>query len=1132
MRIIRSLFVIAGLLAPASLAADSLSAGGYHAVRIDGGSVRGLGDGTYGQLGINPAGTPAIVTGLDDMTSVAAGGFSTLTLKNDGTVWFLGESTVQFTTPHGTPDPALTPVQIAGLSGIDEIAAGHRHFLALDTDTGNLFAWGHNGSGQVGNGGLQDVSVPALVLTGVATMSAGDGFSLAVKSDNTVWAWGRNAHGQLGLGDTADRLTPTQITGLANAETVAAGGQHSLILLTNGSVRATGNNAFGQLGLGTTNSTVVLLTVPGLSGITQITAGYFHSGSLGPGGQISFWGRNFEGQCGGGAGSPVTFLSPQIMTGLTGVPVAITCGYHFTLVPFADGSLAGFGSNSDGQLDGMAVADQGDSQKVLTPQLVPLTPDVTPPSPNPMSFASVPSAFSATTINMVATSATDLSGPVEYFFDCLTPGGNDSDWQLEEFYQDTGLTAGVQYTYQVKARDASGNETAFSPSSSAIPADDLTAPNPNPMSFAVAPTALGAGSITMTASTASDLNGVEYQFQNTSGGGHDSGWQDSPTYVDSGLAPATTYTYRVRARDRSPNQNTTAFSGSASATTETVTVILATDFTGRTVSGKTASSVTWTVGGIVDPGDLTAFDESPTNGNFTTLFDTNNAQGHFAPDKNVGNEGPWSVAIPLVLTSAQIQIEDVVIDWQHFSNTGDFQTASRSVNWTVSVTGTSSGLLGSSTASAVSGISGQETLVFSPPLTLRNTETFTFKILATGSDNNGNNTGLDGFTINGSASGPVTPAAPSLLAHYRFDVEAAGTTPDAISSNFATLGGAVAINPSVPGRIGSGALEMTQTGSGFAAGGDGAVTSNSFLWADDARTITFWWKAKTPNVDTTNGTFLSFGDTTANGNRFDVKETATGGNSLRVEIQGIGGNSSPPNFDDGSWHFVAVTVPDAATFADVSWFVDGSSMNLNSSTSGLEIATGMGPLVFGDSIITGSATDDRSPNGYLDDFQLYDRVLTQAEISFLFTNPGSVIGGGSADFEAYISDPDFGLPIDARGFEDDPDGDGLANGIEAWLGTHPGEFNAGLSEIVSNGTVISFTHPQNENLPGDVSVEYQWSPNLIDWYPTDGTSGPLNGPAISVVSNTIGSATTVTANASEPIDHLFFRIQVMLLPAP
>ena len=72
--------------------------------------------------------------------------------------------------------------------------------------------------------------------------------------------------------------------------------------------------------------------------------------------------------------------------------------------------------------------------------------------------------------------------------------------------------------------------------------DDDTPPTPDPMTFASAPAPAGESSITMTATTASDTGGVEYFFDETSGnpGGSDSGWQDSPTYTDTGLSPGKT----------------------------------------------------------------------------------------------------------------------------------------------------------------------------------------------------------------------------------------------------------------------------------------------------------------------------------------------------------------------------------------------------------------------------------------------------------------------------------------------------------------------------------------------------------------------------------------------------------------
>jgi hypothetical protein len=241
----------------------------------------------------------------------------------------------------------------------------------------------------------------------------------------------------------------------------------------------------------------------------------------------------------------------------------------------------------------------------------------------------------------------------------------------------------------------------------------------------------------------------------------------------------------------------------------------------------------------------------------------------------------------------------------------------------------------------------------------------------------------------------------ALIAHYTFDsVYDTNKTADSVGSAFASLGGRVVVNTTVPGRIGGGALEML--GGGATVGpGDGAVTSNNFSWANDARTVTFWWRAKAPNANTSDGAFVSFGDNSANGTRFEIKEQqgTTNTGPLRIEVQGAGLGTNPTNFDDGNWHFVAVTVPNSATFAEIAWFagVRGGSLsgNLNTSGSTLAIATGTGPLAFGDSILA-TGTNDRVPNGYIDDFRLYNEVLTMEQISALYAIPepsAALLGG-------------------------------------------------------------------------------------------------------------------------------------------
>lgn len=202
-----------------------------------------------------------------------------------------------------------------------------------------------------------------------------------------------------------------------------------------------------------------------------------------------------------------------------------------------------------------------------------IAPDDTPPTPSPMTWERAPAAAGDTQVTMTATTATDPGG-VEYYFEETsgTPGGNDSDWQNSSTYTDSGLSASTSYSYRVKARDKStnANETDWSSTGSATTtAPDNTAPTPNPMTWASVPAATSVSEITMTASTASDPSGVEYKFTNLTviDGSHDSGWQDRPTYTDTGLDPSTTYSYQVGARDQSSAANENTVSDTAAATT-------------------------------------------------------------------------------------------------------------------------------------------------------------------------------------------------------------------------------------------------------------------------------------------------------------------------------------------------------------------------------------------------------------------------------------------------------------------------------------------------------------------------------------------------------------------------------------
>lgn len=162
--------------------------------------------------------------------SIAGGGWHTIALKNDGSVWSWGynrfgqlgraasESCSNYTC--GT-----TPAQVTSLSGVIAIAGGGFHTTILKDD-GTVWAWGYNRYGQLGDGTTTDSSTPMQVtgLSGVNDISSGYVHSVALKNDGTIWAWGYNRYGQLGNGTTTNSSTPVQVTGLSGVIAISGGG--------------------------------------------------------------------------------------------------------------------------------------------------------------------------------------------------------------------------------------------------------------------------------------------------------------------------------------------------------------------------------------------------------------------------------------------------------------------------------------------------------------------------------------------------------------------------------------------------------------------------------------------------------------------------------------------------------------------------------------------------------------------------------------------------------------------------------------------------------------------------------------------------------------------------------------------
>lgn len=114
----------------------------------------------------------------------------------------------------------------------------------------------------------------------------------------------------------------------------------------------------------------------------------------------------------------------------------------------------------------------------------------------------------------------------------------------------------------------------------------------------------------------------------------------------------------------------------------------------------------------------------------------------------------------------------------------------------------------------------------------------------------------------------------------------------------------------------------------------------------------------------------------------------------------------------------------------------------------------------------------------------WDHLVVARAWSALAVFPGVV---PSDDYAAWIS----GYPVGGQsGFDQDPDGDGLANGIEQVLGSSPAASNGGLREVAATATnTFRFRHSRTNAMASDVTASYEWSANLDDWQ-ASGVSDP------------------------------------------
>ncbi|PXY81119.1 hypothetical protein DKK72_00740, partial [Bifidobacterium indicum] len=291
--------------------------------------------------------------------------------------WFQGDRPYDFTKPI-TGNTTLTarwgrwgadPAQGPWRGGTDvridtptsrvrfaQVSAGQSHSLAVGSD-GNLYAWGNNQNGQLGDGTTTNQTASTMATTPAGKrfvqVAAGGSHSMALDRDGTVWTWGSNEKGQLGrtpddsnsAGKPGQAATPAGVTFIA----VSAGADHSTALDRDGNIWTWGSDQSRQLGSSASGSTPTGVGVPEAA-FASVSAGARHSIGLDANGTAWTWGGR----------DTTSNTNDDDLTGHTDYRpgpmdttlrfTAVSAGTDHSMGVTRDGTVHTWGHNENGQL--------------------------------------------------------------------------------------------------------------------------------------------------------------------------------------------------------------------------------------------------------------------------------------------------------------------------------------------------------------------------------------------------------------------------------------------------------------------------------------------------------------------------------------------------------------------------------------------------------------------------------------------------------------------------------------------------------------------------------------------------------------------------------------------------------------
>jgi alpha-tubulin suppressor-like RCC1 family protein len=311
----------------------------------------------YGTLGQNDRdyrSSPVQISG--DWTSFSGTSNTTNSLhgiKGDGTLWAWGRNNASGNLGLNDIISRSSPTQVGSDATWAKVCSSNYNAMATKTD-GTLWMWGDNLSGALGLNQAHTLKISSPVQipgTTWATGFAGRQFTMAKKTDGTLWAWGSASYGNLAQNDKTSRSSPVQIPGTWNS--IGIGWFGCTASKTDGTLWSWGYGNHGNLGQGQHNvSYSSPAQIPGTSW-NQATMNFYTALATRTDGTLLSWGYNNAGSSGllgqnQGGPTVASTSSPKQVPGTTWNKIEV--GNSKMIATKTDGTLWTWGRNIYGSL--------------------------------------------------------------------------------------------------------------------------------------------------------------------------------------------------------------------------------------------------------------------------------------------------------------------------------------------------------------------------------------------------------------------------------------------------------------------------------------------------------------------------------------------------------------------------------------------------------------------------------------------------------------------------------------------------------------------------------------------------------------------------------------------------------------